>query len=215
MGIQPDVILCRADHEVTAEIRRQDLALLRRRGARRHPAARPMDSIYQVPLVLQDEGLGDFVIERLGLDAAPRDLATWRELVERLEHPHGEVNDRRRRQVRRAARRLPLGQGIADPRRHRAAVRVDIHWVHSERLEQEPRRRAARRRRRHPVCPAASASAASRARSKRRATPARTASRTSGSASGMQVMVIEFARNVLGLDRRQLHRVRPPDAASR
>ena len=51
-----------------------------------------MESIYQVPIVLEDENLGDYVIELLKLDAAPRDLTPWRQMVERLQNPTGEVD---------------------------------------------------------------------------------------------------------------------------
>ena len=87
MGIQPDVILCRSDHPVTLETR-DKIALfcdVERRAVVPVPTVR---SIYEVPALLEDAGLGDYVIERLKLEAAGRDLADWRRMVERLLHPH-------------------------------------------------------------------------------------------------------------------------------
>jgi CTP synthase len=46
-------------------------------------------SIYEVPALLEDSGLGDYIIERLRLEAAGRDLADWRRMVDRLLHPSG------------------------------------------------------------------------------------------------------------------------------
>src|SRR6478736_5985616 len=65
-GIQPDVILCRADYEVSDEIR-DKIALfcnIDRRAVIPLVTAR---SIYEVPLMLEDAGLGDFLVEKLGL----------------------------------------------------------------------------------------------------------------------------------------------------
>jgi CTP synthase len=87
MGIQPDVILCRSDHPVPDDTR-DKLALfcdVTRRAVIPVPTVR---SIYEVPALLEDAGLGDYVIERLGIQAEGRDLADWRRLVDRILHPH-------------------------------------------------------------------------------------------------------------------------------
>jgi CTP synthase len=86
MGIQPDVILCRSDHAVTDDTR-DKIALfcdVNRRAVIPVPTVR---SIYEVPALLEDAGLGDYVIERMGIEARERDLADWRRLVERMLHP--------------------------------------------------------------------------------------------------------------------------------
>jgi CTP synthase len=86
MGIQPDVILCRSDQPVTVETR-DKIALfcdVERRAVVAVPTVR---SIYEVPALLEDAGLGDFVVERLRMEAAGRDLSDWRRLVERITHP--------------------------------------------------------------------------------------------------------------------------------
>jgi CTP synthase len=136
-GIQPDVILCRADYEVTTELRRK-IALfcdVQERGVISLPT---MDSIYEVPIVLEDEGLGDYVIEQLHLDAAARDLAPWRQMVERLQNPLATVNVAvvgkyvELHDAYLSIKEALIHAGIAHQ------VKVDIRWVHSERLEQEP-----------------------------------------------------------------------------
>jgi CTP synthase len=86
MGIQPDVILCRSDHPVPEDTR-DKIALfcdVTRRAVIPVPTVR---SIYEVPALLEDSGLGDYVIERLGIQASERDLADWRRLVDRMLHP--------------------------------------------------------------------------------------------------------------------------------
>src|SRR5581483_1598153 len=138
MGIQPDIILCRADHEVTADIRRK-IALfcdVEERGVISLPT---MDSIYEVPIVLEDEGLGDYVIELLDLThAAPRDLAPWRAMVDRMRNPAGRVRIAvvgkyvELHDAYLSIKEALIHAGIAH------SVAVDIDWVQSERLEQEP-----------------------------------------------------------------------------
>jgi CTP synthase len=88
MGIQPDVILPRSDYPVSMETR-DKIALfcdVERRAVVPMPTVR---SIYEVPALLEDSGLGDYIIERLRLEAAGRDLADWRRMVDRLLHPSG------------------------------------------------------------------------------------------------------------------------------
>ena len=196
-GIQPDIILCRADHEVTAEIRRK-IALfcdVEERGVISLPT---MDSIYEVPIVLQDENLGDYVIELLRLEASPRDLAGWREMVDRLQNPLGEVNIAvvgkyvELHDAYLSIKEALIHAGIA------RQVRVNIHWIHSERLEQEPVGSLLDGCDGILVCPGfggrgieGKLEAARYARENR--VP------YLGVCLGMQMMVIEYARNVLGL----------------
>lgn len=86
MGIQPDVILCRSDQPVTIDTQ-EKIALfcdVERRAVVPVPTVR---SIYEVPAMLEDSGLGDYVIERMGIEASGRDLSDWRRLVERMLNP--------------------------------------------------------------------------------------------------------------------------------
>ncbi|MCA9829974.1 MAG: CTP synthase [Dehalococcoidia bacterium] len=88
-GIQPDAILLRSDHPVPREIS-DKVALFCDVAPRAVIPMETVSSIYEVPLILEDRGLGDFVIERMALSGG-RDLAEWREMVERLKHPSGRV----------------------------------------------------------------------------------------------------------------------------
>src|SRR5579883_3633207 len=86
MGIQPDVIVCRSDHPVPAELTAK-VALFCDVEQRAVVPLLTADSIYRVPLILEDSGLGDYVIERMRLDAGGRDMAEWRALIEQMTHP--------------------------------------------------------------------------------------------------------------------------------
>ncbi|MCL2149953.1 MAG: CTP synthase [Dehalococcoidia bacterium] len=80
MGIQPDVIICRADYPISEAIR-DKISLFCDVERRAVIPLVTVDSIYEVPLVLEEESLGDYLVERLGLPAAKPDLADWRHMV--------------------------------------------------------------------------------------------------------------------------------------
>jgi CTP synthase len=157
-----------------------------------------MDSIYQVPIVLEDENLGDYVIELLRLDASPRDLAPWRRMVETFEHPLGEVDIAvvgkyvELHDAYLSIKEALIHAGIAHQ------VRVNLHWVHSERLEREAVTSVLAGMDGVLVCPGfggrgieGKLEAARHAREER--IP------YLGVCLGLQMMAIEYARNVLGL----------------
>jgi CTP synthase len=86
IGIQPDVIVCRTERPLGRGLR-EKLALFC--DVPREAVIQALDapSIYEVPLILEDEGLPAIVERRLRLAARPPDLAEWRTIVERLRHP--------------------------------------------------------------------------------------------------------------------------------
>lgn len=86
IGIQPDILLCRADRPVPANERRK-IALFTNVEERAVISAVDTDSIYKVPRMFHEQGLDDIVVERLGLHAQAIDLSEWDRVVERFEHP--------------------------------------------------------------------------------------------------------------------------------
>ncbi len=72
LGIQPDVILCRSDYPLSREM--------------------TADILYEVPLMLEREGLADVVVRRLGLICHTPDLTEWATMVHRAKHPKGCVH---------------------------------------------------------------------------------------------------------------------------
>ena len=90
IGIQPDVIVCRSSRPITAEVISK-IALFC--DIEREAIVPLMDvpSIYEVPLVLEERGVGDLVIAKLGLDAREADLADWSDIVRRMKEARDSV----------------------------------------------------------------------------------------------------------------------------
>ena len=90
IGIQPDVLLCRADREVPAAERRK-ISLFTNVEERAVVSATDASTIYQIPLLLHAQKLDQIVVEKLHMDAPPADLSEWRAVVEALMNPTGEA----------------------------------------------------------------------------------------------------------------------------
>ena len=91
LGIQPDVLVCRCEHELPEEERRKIALFCNVRQEAVIPAL-DAKSIYEVPLNYHEEGLDREVLRSFGI--APRhapDLSRWMDIVDRLENPEGEV----------------------------------------------------------------------------------------------------------------------------
>ena len=164
-------------------------------------AAPDAPSIYDIPKVLHREGLDAYVVRRLGLPFRDVDWTVWGDLLDRVHHPDETVTHRAGRQVRRPARRLPVG--------HRGAARGRVRPprpggdpLGALRRLPDPRGRGgrARRRRRRAACRAGSACAASRASSARCGTPAPAASRPSGCASACSAWSSRRPATLAGLE---------------
>src|SRR5213083_2288471 len=90
IGIQPDVVLCRADRPLSEGDRRK-IALFTNVAPEAVIPAADADSIYKIPAALHNEGLDDIVCKKLELAAKPADLSMWYRLVDALEHPEHAV----------------------------------------------------------------------------------------------------------------------------
>ncbi len=91
IGIQPDVLLCRADRSLPVDERRK-IALFTNVPDRAVISAVDVDSIYKIPLLLNQQHLDDTVVDLLRLNVPKADLTEWKQVVERLEHPEREVH---------------------------------------------------------------------------------------------------------------------------
>ena len=91
IGIQPDVVLCRADRPVPDSDRRK-ISLFTNVPPEAVIPALDTDSIYKIPAALHAEGLDEIVCRKLSLSPRPADLTTWRQLVDALVNPEHEVN---------------------------------------------------------------------------------------------------------------------------
>jgi CTP synthase len=90
IGIQPDVLMCRGDRPLPRDERRK-IALFTNVQERAVISAVDVDSIYKIPLLLHEQGLDDLVAEKFHLQVPKADLASWQKIVDALEHPTGEV----------------------------------------------------------------------------------------------------------------------------
>lgn len=86
IGIQPDIIVCRSEEPLSQDIR-EKIALFCDVQPEAVIPNVDCDTIYEVPLLLEQEGLDTLVLKRLRLNAGERDLTDWREMVERLRSP--------------------------------------------------------------------------------------------------------------------------------
>ena len=91
IGIQPDAIVCRSDRPISDALKHK-ISLLCDVKPSGITSAVDSDNIYEIPLVLQREGLDDFVINHLHMNVPhPPDLSQWEELVARIRSPKGGV----------------------------------------------------------------------------------------------------------------------------
>src|SRR4051812_5987505 len=86
IGIQPDILLCRAQTKVPDEQRRK-IALFTNVEERAVISAVDADDLYKIPMLLHEEGLDDIVVDKLRLDVPPADLAEWRQVVAAKTNP--------------------------------------------------------------------------------------------------------------------------------
>ena len=86
IGIQPDVLLCRAQNPLPAAERRK-IALFTNVEERAVISAIDADDIYKIPMLLHQEGLDDIVVEKLRFDVKPADLSEWKHVVTAKSNP--------------------------------------------------------------------------------------------------------------------------------
>lgn len=136
VGITADVIICRADQPISDEIR-EKIALFADVDLEAVIPLHTVDTIYEVPLVLEETGLGDYLVQRLGLQAAAPDLHEWRDLVARIKKP------KRAFPIAIVGKYVELRDAyisVAEALRHAGLhqnVDVELKWVSSETLARE------------------------------------------------------------------------------
>jgi CTP synthase len=134
IGIQPDVIICRSDFPVSREMK-DKIALFCDVDSRAVIPLQTVPTIYEVPLILEEEGLGDLMVERLGLDTPRPALDDWRALVRSALEPTEELV------IGLVGKYVELNDAylsVAEALRHAAwhhGRHVRIEWVDSLELE--------------------------------------------------------------------------------
>ncbi len=140
IGIQPDILVCRTEKPLSAGIR-EKIALFTNVPREAVIEARDVASIYEVPLVLHRGGLDRLVADAFSLEGADPDLASWRELVDRALHPQGSVKIAL---CGKYTHLVDAYKSVVEALRHAGIennVGVEIVWVESEQLEDPERRR--------------------------------------------------------------------------
>jgi CTP synthase len=136
IGIQPDILLCRTDRQLPREIK-QKIGLFCDVDEKAVITARDVATIYEVPLVLQDEGLDTVILSLLGLPLTEAHMQPWEELVDRIKHPDDELTIHvvgkytGYEDSYKSLNEALFHGGFA----HR--LRIDIQWVEAEALERE------------------------------------------------------------------------------
>ena len=199
IGIQPDIIICRSDYPISDGIR-DKISLfcdVEREAVIPLPT---VPTIYEVPLVLEEEGLGQLVVSKLGLKEGKTNLDSWREMVKCLKEPCEPVN------IALVGKYVELEDAYYSVREalcHASLYHnrdVNLEWVHSEELEKDGGE-ALLRQAQGIIVPGGFG-----IRGIEGMVRAATYARENkipylGLCLGMQVMVIEFARHVLSSDK--------------
>ena len=136
IGIQPDIIVCRSDYPVP-EGMKDKISLFCSVDKRAVIPLMTVPNIYEVPIILEEAGLGNLMMEMLGLPSGDEDMREWRAMVEKMKAPKQPLP------IALVGKYVELRDAYMSVRealRH-AATRldqeVDIHWVQSEDIEKD------------------------------------------------------------------------------
>lgn len=136
IGIQPDVIVCRTVKALSDDMKRK-IAMFCDVEPEAVINNLTASSIYEVPLLLQEEGLDHIVLEKLGLEDSPCDMEDWKSMVGRILSAKKEIN------VALVGKYVQLHDAylsVVEALSHAGyafGTKVNIHWINSEVLEEE------------------------------------------------------------------------------
>ncbi len=136
IGIQPDIIICRSDYPIPEGVRNK-ISLFCDVDQQAVIPLPTVSTIYEVPLHLEQEGLGQLIVDKLDLKSQPTDLSHWQELVEVLKLPHELVN------IALVGKYIELEDAYYSVREalHHASLYhdrdINLIWVRSEDLEED------------------------------------------------------------------------------
>ena len=136
IGIQPDILLCRADRMVPDNERRK-IALFTNVEEEAVISAVDVDSIYKIPGFLHGQGLDEIVCRKLGIKAPPADLSKWEKLLHDREHPTHEANIALvGKYVDLADSYKSLTEALIHAGIH-TRTRLNLHYIDSESIERD------------------------------------------------------------------------------
>jgi CTP synthase len=199
IGIQPDAVVCRSDRPLSADLKRK-IAMLSDVDLQGVVSAHDADSIYEVPLLLHDEGLDGFIVRRIGLDPnVVPDMRAWTQMVHRAMHPSDVV---RIALVGKYTSLPDAYLSVVEALRHAGVahnVNVDMSWVPADTLVDHHAAESALATHHGVLVPGGfgvrgiEGKIAAARFARERLVP------YLGICLGLQVAVVEFARHVLGL----------------
>ena len=91
IGIQPDILICRSDRVIPAN-ERAKIALFCNVQEKAVISMKDVDSIYKIPSLIHSQGLDDLICQRFGIDAPVADLSEWEQVIYEEANPTGEVS---------------------------------------------------------------------------------------------------------------------------
>ncbi len=134
IGIQPNILVCRSDRLIPKDMKRK-IALFCNVDENAVITARDVETIYEVPIHLHEEGIDDRIVELLDLKVSNHDLKTWKTIIERIKHPAKNVT------IALVGKYIDLKEAyksLCEALTHGGVAndaRVNIHWVDSEEIE--------------------------------------------------------------------------------
>jgi CTP synthase len=199
IGIQPDILMLRTERPISDDIKRK-IALFCNVEFGAVIESPDVRTIYEIPLRFNEQGLDERVVQKLGLDAPAPDLTRWKELVQRITNPHERV---RVAVVGKYTDYVDSYKSVVEALIHGGIandVGVDISWISSERFTDMPRTREVLRDVDALLVPGGFG-----VRGVEGMVEAIRYARESGLpffgiCLGMQTAIIEFARNVCGVE---------------
>jgi CTP synthase len=134
LGVQPDVLVCRTEHPMGRGMK-EKIALFCNVEPHAVIESRDADTIYDVPLMMLEEGLDEVVLRKLGIsEFPPADLEQWNDFLRRYKEPKSEVH------IGLVGKYVELKdayKSIKEALEHAGAeneTKVHIRWIHSEKL---------------------------------------------------------------------------------
>lgn len=136
IGIQPDAILCRSDYPVTEDIKAKISLFcdVQQHGVIPLPT---VSNVYEVPLILEEAGLADQIIDSMGLTYQGKDMSEWRDMVERMKRLDNPLT------IAVVGKYVDLPDSyisVKEALRHAGlhhGREVEVSWVHSEDIEKD------------------------------------------------------------------------------
>jgi len=134
LGIQPDIIVCRSERPLS-EALREKIALFCDTEKEAVIENTDADSIYEVPLLLREEGLDVITCQRIGLKCGEPDMTVWEEMVEKLKNPTSSVN------IALVGKYVQLQDAylsVSESLRHAGIANnchIDIQWIQADELD--------------------------------------------------------------------------------